>query len=143
MSTRGLSTGANGLTRASHITLRNMQRKLIQLAGVIPSRLRPRLHGPECKKDHAPFDPVTISPVGQREGRLSESSPAFRHRAPVWGMFCDVQGERLSHSFFLKLHQFADAVFEVTKAILLSLMCLFGGACIAGSILSLLFFATF
>src|SRR5687768_11981265 len=120
---------------------------IIQLARCEPPPPSPSVAWSRGKIDHAPLDPVTISPVGLREGRLSESSPAFRHRAPEGGYSCSVQGERLSHSFSscaaFKLHQFANAMFEVTKAFLLSLMCLFGGACIAGSILSLLFFATF
>jgi hypothetical protein len=42
--------------------------------------------------------PTASSLVGQREGRLSESSPAFRGRAAQADCL-DVQGERLSHAY--------------------------------------------
>lgn len=118
---------------------------IIQLEGrtpMLPGHKVARYLVEEKPRTHSP---VMISLVGQREGRLSERFPARHHRAAQADISMGVQGNPLSHLFSFcsafKLHQFANAVFEVFKALLLSLMCLFGVACIAGSILSLLFFA--
>lgn len=53
--------------------------------------------------------------VGQRGGRLSESSPADRHRAAPAGQFMAVQGEHPSHPFIAALRDFA----AIASAILL------------------------
>lgn len=76
--TRGSSIGANDLIRAPH-------------------------HAPYAKHVRRDFNsvypPTTKYLVGQREGRLSERSPADRSWAAQAGRFHSVQGDRLSHSF--------------------------------------------
>lgn len=120
---------------------------IIQLEGRTPMLPGHKVARYLVEEKPCTLSPVMTSLVGQREDRLSERLPARHHRSAKAETIRCVQGNLLSHLFSFcsafKLHQFVDAVFEVFKAFLLSLMCLFGGACIAGSILSLLFFAFF
>ena len=55
--------------------------------------------------------PTAIAPVGQREGRLSERSPAVRSWAAQAGFHSPVQGDRLSHSFYQSLIDIAAVTF--------------------------------
>lgn len=55
-------------------------------------------------------NPVPGISVGQRGDRLSESSPAVRHRAANSGIFMSVQGERPSHLSSSRNAEFRDRV---------------------------------
>ena len=65
--------------------------------------------------------PMVDLMVGQRGGRLSESSPAFPSSGRASGYALNVQGEQPSHSFLtarakLKLAKFAQAMLDVFAA---------------------------
>ena len=57
--------------------------------------------------------------VGQRGGRLSESSPASRHPAAYSGSHLTVQGERPSHPFLSRCGAALRDVAAIAAAILL------------------------
>lgn len=109
--------GLDQPARSHHAPGARRETNVIQLAGRIPLRPANTVARSRGKKDRAPFYPTAMVLVGQREGRLSERSPADRSWAAQAGIHSPVQGDRLSHSFSLcsalKLSQVADTTFNI------------------------------
>ena len=106
----------------------NHSSNIIHLAGRSPSALATRLHGPECKKDHAlinglrpPYDLSAVSSqiarslVEETTSRLLTSRTAW-----VW-----------------------NVVLEISKSFTFFLICLFGGLVITGAVLSPFIYLSF
>ena len=91
---------------------------VIQLAGAIPSRLRPRLHGPEAR--------MTMHSFRASPQRDANSSVLLREELRLWGLAAE---KSTPHSFSsraaLKLTQIAQTVFDVAVGLFIALFILF------------------
>ena len=118
MSASGQSIGGNAIIRSPHTASRNMRHETIQdLAGRPLLRPVARLHGPECKKDHASIYRSSMQTGNNLSPDLFASVVAGSH------------GEEMTSHLFtsraaLKLSQFAQTMLDVSVGLLIALFIL-------------------
>jgi hypothetical protein len=113
--------GKDELTRAPAPDAKHIRRVINPAWYAVPASLT-RSHSLGPRNESASVAKMMATPVGLREGRLSERSPADHHRAAQSREKQAVQGDRLSHSFLtarasFKLAKLAQAMFDVFAAL--------------------------